>query len=353
MKIDGLDNLLNLFKNSEDDFVNHFIQSVYFINPNSVKEQSEKIIQKIQNGEKIPVRYSQAFDGYYEVESDKIEKIKEVDNLEKAKKLTRKNDVFLKKSNIKIIVDNDGNDFVVRAIKEVSGHVVSKGQTISSVINYTLSHIWENTHNPLYFSLLWNIAIVPTYLNFIMDKDDSSSKMVKNIKDLMKAICYKLYKPNDIMKEKLVAQPSAEISKQADRYINSGEIKFLPRKEKSKTKIRQRRNKDSNSINDKEAEIDKVKRKVPRWLNNPHQINSRILISFMDLLKENDYVEYDQLYNRCIEIETFEKNFNQMKNFGEKNHGKVFDQIDEKVYLWKPVREFVTEEYRKYLERTH
>ena len=72
----------------------------------------------------------------------------------------------------------------------------------------------------------------------------------------------------------------------------------------------------------------------------------------MELLREHNNVEYDQLYNRCIEIEKFEGNFNQMKNFGEKNHGKVFDQIGNNIKLWEPVRSFVTEEYRKYLEIT-
>ena len=43
----------------------------------------------------------------------------------------------------------------------------------------------------------------------------------------------------------------------------------------------------------------------------------------------------------------FDGNFNQMVNFGEKNHAKVFHIINGKVVLWKPVSEFILFEYEK------
>ncbi len=37
-----------------------------------------------------------------------------------------------------------------------------------------------------------------------------------------------------------------------------------------------------------------------------------------------------------------------MKNLGEKNHGKIFDVIKEKVQLWKPVEKDIYREFTKY-----
>jgi hypothetical protein len=36
-----------------------------------------------------------------------------------------------------------------------------------------------------------------------------------------------------------------------------------------------------------------------------------------------------------------------MKNFGEKNHGKVFEERDGYVTLWEPVKDFILNLYNK------
>jgi len=36
-----------------------------------------------------------------------------------------------------------------------------------------------------------------------------------------------------------------------------------------------------------------------------------------------------------------------MTNFGQRNHGKFFETINDQVYLWKPVAEFIHAEYEK------
>jgi len=109
---------------------------------------------------------------------------------------------------------------------------------------------------------------------------------------------------------------------------------------------------DSNEDDRINNEIEKIQKRVPKWFNKPNQKNTRILISFMELLGEKDYVDYVILKEECKSIENFVTNFPKMKDFGEKNHGKVFHQDDSRIYLWKPVREFVTKEYKKYLGST-
>ena len=56
----------------------------------------------------------------------------------------------------------------------------------------------------------------------------------------------------------------------------------------------------------------------------------------------SDITESD-LRNELPDIKTFESNFNQMKNFGAQNHGKVFEQNGDVITLWEPVVRFVRE----------
>lgn len=107
--------------------------------------------------------------------------------------------------------------------------------------------------------------------------------------------------------------------------------------------------------NQKEKEIDKVYRKLPKWFKNPDFICSRILIIFLELEKKYGSVKYDLLADYCSGIKTFKSNFAQMKNFGEKNHGKVFEQNSSIVTLWNPVKENVITEFKKHYEsiKTH
>ncbi len=96
------------------------------------------------------------------------------------------------------------------------------------------------------------------------------------------------------------------------------------------------------------AEIKRIQRRVPRWFKNPTQINSRILIEFLTLSdRGNKQVNISDLKAKC-NIKEFDINFAQMKNFGKRNHGKVFDTINGKVELWLPVKDFVQNEYNKH-----
>lgn len=101
-----------------------------------------------------------------------------------------------------------------------------------------------------------------------------------------------------------------------------------------------------NGNNEIDAEIKKVKRKVLRWFKNPHQYNSTILNYFLALCEENSKVTITMLRNKCDEIDAFDANYNQMKNFGMKNHGKVFEESNGMIVLWEPVKDFILERYK-------
>ncbi len=100
-----------------------------------------------------------------------------------------------------------------------------------------------------------------------------------------------------------------------------------------------------NGQNKESEEIKKVRRKIPRWIKNPHQINSRILVAFLKLKNNNIHVTPTVLREHCSEINDFEGNYNQMKNFGEKNNAKVFEEINNTIELWKPVESFIIESF--------
>lgn len=101
----------------------------------------------------------------------------------------------------------------------------------------------------------------------------------------------------------------------------------------------------SSDYNDTNSEVEKVKRRVPRWFNNPNQTNSKILIKAMKYLSSTDNMSFRQLEDECKGIDKFRGNFEQMANFGIKNHGKVFNRSGDILSLWEPVIAFVKESY--------
>ena len=105
----------------------------------------------------------------------------------------------------------------------------------------------------------------------------------------------------------------------------------------------------SNSSIQESEEIQKVHRKVPRWLNNPSQYNYKILTAFMQLSNNNSIpVSVSSLEKHSnIENNKFVSHFNQMKIISEKNHAKVFDESYGEVKLWEPVADFIIKLYEQ------
>jgi len=100
----------------------------------------------------------------------------------------------------------------------------------------------------------------------------------------------------------------------------------------------------------KSAEVQKVHRKVPRWLNNPSQYNYKILTAFMTLSNNNTTPISISLLEKHSNIEDnkFTSHFNQMKIISERNHAKVFDEAYGEVKLWEPIADFIIDLYQQH-----
>jgi ribosome-binding protein aMBF1 (putative translation factor) len=95
-------------------------------------------------------------------------------------------------------------------------------------------------------------------------------------------------------------------------------------------------------------EINKIERRIKGWFLNREQKNSKILYAFIKIYEENNgIVEYNKL-KETAGITKFDLNFNQMKNFGSQNHGKIFDQVGDKIYLWDKVEQKIWNYYKHF-----
>lgn len=95
-------------------------------------------------------------------------------------------------------------------------------------------------------------------------------------------------------------------------------------------------------------QINKVVPKLSKWFNNRNLICSQILINYLTLEENKNIVNYYDIAEKCKNLKTFKTNFAQMKNLGEKNHGKIFDVENGIVKIWKPVEKDVYREYLKF-----
>ena len=93
-------------------------------------------------------------------------------------------------------------------------------------------------------------------------------------------------------------------------------------------------------------EIIKVNRRLSGWFKKTNQKNSIILLNFLKLREEHQYINLQMLRDSCSSINDFDGNYHQMKNFGEKNHGKVFEEINGNIILWEPVKEYILNLYK-------
>ena len=98
---------------------------------------------------------------------------------------------------------------------------------------------------------------------------------------------------------------------------------------------------------EEEQQIEKVKRRIGKWFAKKEQKNSRILYAFIKLFKENNEIVTFKELKQETEMEDFETNFNQMKNFDPHNHGKIFEQEGERIRFWEKVENIIWDYYKK------
>ena len=76
-----------------------------------------------------------------------------------------------------------------------------------SLQNYIISHIWGNAIDPRYYTNLWNIAIVPAWANFLLDKNAPKGSVSSKFKATMMCISKNLYEMDKFVWGKLKMAP--------------------------------------------------------------------------------------------------------------------------------------------------
>lgn len=96
-------------------------------------------------------------------------------------------------------------------------------------------------------------------------------------------------------------------------------------------------------------EIEKIKRKVPLWIEKRSQANYKILKAFMDLSNNGNHsvnVNSLERYVNFNDTKKFISHYNQLKSISAKNHGKVFEENNQQISLWEPVEEFIKDQFK-------
>lgn len=175
----------------------HMVQKSYFLRPESVDCRHQEILELIRNNEKLPARFSSR-DGSY---------MEENGNIVHFPRNTVAYDASLQRRimsqcfgrSVPVLIDRDGNREVRSIIKRFSGARVSQGHLQNNIYFAIISHIWGEAFNPLCFSNLWNIVIVPDYVNSILDKVEVDhptnfiEESINYVKAYYKELCYKMY----------------------------------------------------------------------------------------------------------------------------------------------------------------
>ena len=191
------------------------IEHSLFFHPDVVDNVFDELKNKIKNGDPVTIRRStKKTDGPYDEETMKW------------------NNVYLsnKLENITVELDKDGNSEVRRIIRAYTSTSVSIGKN-SDLKFGKISHIWGETSNPLFFTSLWNVVIVPAYFNDILDKNDDVDVRIKNVKNLYKAICWKLYDIEAKLKEMGLGKTDYEkYVPEIDVNLDEYQLTFIPSK---------------------------------------------------------------------------------------------------------------------------
>ena len=132
--------------------------------------------------------------------------------------------------NYPILIDNDGNAKVRSLINDTTCYTVSAGKE-NIFQNYRISHVWGRAFDPRYFTNLWNIVLVPSWANDLLDKPNARPRTLESkLQSTIMRICEVLYfdgiKERDWNTLKLSNKPSV-INGGKDVVKPSNEVKGI------------------------------------------------------------------------------------------------------------------------------
>ena len=177
LKIDGME----LFLNRDSEItIKKAIESIIFFSPDIVIDRHKLLIQKFKNysNKTLPNRSNESI-----IPARKT----------KRKDINIGNGIYsIDGQSYHVQINHDGNKPVRDIIKNETGYVVANGEK-SILFHYVISHIWGEAIDPRYFTSMWNIALLPTWLNPVMDKKTTQGPLATSIKETVRAICSNLY----------------------------------------------------------------------------------------------------------------------------------------------------------------
>lgn len=178
-------------------FARHMIQKSYFFRPESVNCRHQEILASINNNERVPVRFSTARGTYTEEDGSLADLVREVAIDASIQRRIMYNSFGRR---IPVFIDRDNNREVRGIIERFSGARVSQGRLRSNIRAAIISHVWGNAYDPLCFTNLWNVVVIPDYINPIMEKEETRhpanffERAVNFVKAYYKELCYKMYR---------------------------------------------------------------------------------------------------------------------------------------------------------------
>ena len=225
-----MDSLLALFCDKGIGIAEYVVEYSYFFPVEIVKLQAEQMLKDHKEGKPITVRYN-SNDPFYNKNMERASSLS-LKSRSEANKYTKNLDhkVYHRETDIRICFDSNGNYTPKKIILVYTGYSVGNGKK-DTANNFTMAHIWNKTDNPLAFSLLWNICLMPEYLSVLTDKANGHSDITDEIKNLIRAISIVLYDPNKLMNNTILGKediPSEKILDTARAIINKGKIRFMP-----------------------------------------------------------------------------------------------------------------------------
>lgn len=175
MKKDFLDELVELLGSTGVTPEQYMIEHSLFFDKDVVDKAFDEMLNNIKMNKPVPVRKSTKQGVVYQNGQQKLWK-----------------SIYQNVPDIEVTIDSDGNREVRALINRLTGVTISQGAN-SSIMFGKISHIWGEAINPLFFTALWNIVIVPAYINDVLDKNDDTHSFVSRIKQIYKAICWTKY----------------------------------------------------------------------------------------------------------------------------------------------------------------
>lgn len=193
-RIDGTESLLQALGLDIFGFVRLVLDNSYFFDPEIVAQRHNDIRNAIQKNDKLPARWTENYKKLYpKMTKDQIVKQSE----------TTSSIIY---NHHPVQIDKDNNYAVRSLIKNKFGYTVSQGQK-SIIQYYKISHIWGEAYDPIKFTNLWNLVLVPAWANDLLDKSYSRNDLTVTFKQVIKSICLNFYQMKNLDWNSLMDMP--------------------------------------------------------------------------------------------------------------------------------------------------